>query len=145
MHISGQRLYFGKSACPIFELGIAAGADTGLTPFCWTSIVPAAIDAKMPVQKLNQVSVPLHHRERTTLLSSLKPILEVEEDDDDESWTTLPSLPSQQLGPGHASKKRPYFWYCCQCGDGPSSVKIIPACPECFHHRCDDCARTTTK
>jgi len=31
VHISGQRLYFGKSACPVFELGIAASADTGMT------------------------------------------------------------------------------------------------------------------
>jgi hypothetical protein len=110
------------------------------------SIVPAAIDAKMSVQRLNQVGVPFHLKERTTLLSGLMSILEVEEDDDDELWrTTISSLPSQQLGSGHASKKRLYIWFCCECGDGPSSVKIIPACPECSHRRCDTCTVTTTK
>jgi hypothetical protein len=116
-----------------------------LTPLCWMSIVPAAIDAKMLVQRLNQVGVHFHRKKRTTLLSGLKPILEVEEEDDDELWmTTMPSL-SKQLGPGHASKKRLYTWFCCHCGDGPSSVKIIPACPQCYHRRCDDCTTTTTK
>jgi hypothetical protein len=41
-------------------------------------------------------------------------------------------------GPARKRAKRA-AWFCCQCDDGPSSVKIISACPECFHQRCDDC------
>lgn len=44
---------------------------------------------------------------------------------------------------GPASKRAKWaFWFCCQCGDGPSSVEIILRCPECYHGRCDDCTLT---
>jgi hypothetical protein len=42
---------------------------------------------------------------------------------------------------GKPQEKLEWFWFCHQCGDGPMSTEIIPACPQvyCAHWRCGDC------
>jgi hypothetical protein len=134
--------------CTHLKLSIYSGDQeldlriyTDPTLLCWMNIAPAAIDERMPVQRLNQVGDATLRRESPSLPSSLNPILEVEEENvDDLPRTTMPTPSSQQWGPEHAPRKRRYMWFCCQCGDGPSDSEYVSNCTECYHRRCGTCS-----
>lgn len=117
------------------------------------NIVPHAIDEEIPAQRLNRVSEPMLPRENLALLPSLEPILEVEEEENDESRRgvvmgssmLMTSRHNWQLGPRQPQKKRRETWFCCQCGDGPNEAHYVLSCLECYHPRCDSCTVATTK
>lgn len=127
----------------------------GLTHSYWMSIATPAIDEEMSAQNLNRVSESLRRRESISLLPSLEPIMEVDEEEDHEeesrkgavimSITTISSPPNWQLGPPKPSGKRIFIWFCCQCGKGGHMVNYVVQCLECFHSRCGDCPVERTK
>jgi hypothetical protein len=119
------------------------------------NIATAAIDEEMLARHSNRVAEPIRRRESISLLPSLEPIAEVEEEEDGEeepqmgammrNITLTASSPIQQLGPPKPQKKKRYVWYCCQCGDGPNEVHYVGACLECYHPRCGGCSVKATK
>lgn len=112
------------------------------TPSCWMSIAPLVSGERITMQRLNQAGVNIQ-QENLYSRPSLKASLEVEEENTESSGA--PMLSGQQLGPHHHPKPRRYTWFCCQCGDGPSTVKYVPACTECYHTRCCSCTVITSK